>query len=90
LGETFGVVLLEAMLCGKPVIATRCGGPEDLVTPETGVLVDVANSAALANAMNDLLENQNKFNPQEVRKSAIERYGQTTFLHKIAQIYDAL
>ena len=90
LGETFGVVLLEAMLCGKPVIATRCGGPEDLVTPETGVLVDVANSAALANAMNDLMENQNKFNPQEVRKSAIERYGQTTFLRKIAQIYDAL
>jgi glycosyltransferase involved in cell wall biosynthesis len=90
LGETFGVVLLEAMLCGKPVIATRCGGPEDLVTPESGVLVNAADPAALARAMNDFMKNEDRFNPQDVRNNAIERYGQTAFLRKIAQLYDDL
>jgi len=90
LSETFGVVLLEAMMCGKPVIATRCGGPEDLVTPETGVLVDVADSNALAKAMSNFIKSEHQFNSQNVRDNALERYGQTAFLDKIAQLYDTL
>ncbi len=37
--ETFGVVLVEALALGKPVIATKCGGPESIVTPEVGYLI---------------------------------------------------
>jgi glycosyltransferase involved in cell wall biosynthesis len=35
--ETQGCVYVEAMSCGIPAIATRCGGPEDTITPETGM-----------------------------------------------------
>jgi glycosyltransferase involved in cell wall biosynthesis len=56
LHETFGIVLGEAMACGKPVISTRCGGAEFVVTPEVGVLVNVADSVALADAMEGFIE----------------------------------
>ena len=38
--ETFGNAPLEALACGTPVIATRCGGPEDFVSASTGLLCD--------------------------------------------------
>ncbi len=54
--ETLGLVILEAMACGKPVVATRCGGPAEVVIDkETGLLVDVGDVEQLAKAMADLL-----------------------------------
>jgi glycosyltransferase involved in cell wall biosynthesis len=87
LHETFCIVLGEAMACGKPVIATRCGGPEFVVAPETGILVDVANPEALANAMSEFILRQARFDPNRVRQSAIERFGEEAFLHRISSIY---
>lgn len=90
LSETFGVVLLEAMMCGKPVIATRCGGPEDLVDEQSGILVEKANPVALASAMKEMLEGRLSFPPEAVRQSAVERYGQEAFLKKIDHVYETL
>src|SRR5437867_4480004 len=53
--ETFGVALIEALATGMPVITTRCGGPEEIVTPELGTLVECNDEPALARAMNDML-----------------------------------
>jgi D-inositol-3-phosphate glycosyltransferase len=50
--EGFSIPVIEAMACGCPVIATRCGGPEELIeNGRTGWLVDVADVDALAAAM---------------------------------------
>src|SRR5208283_2427341 len=50
--EPFSMVAIEAMSYAKPVIATRCGGPEDIVEDEkTGFLVPIGNSDALAERM---------------------------------------
>src|SRR5207237_4799113 len=49
--EPFGQSLLEAMACGRSVVATRIGGPPELVTDGTGVLVDPTDLDALAAAM---------------------------------------
>lgn len=38
--EPFGMTIIEAMACGVPVIATNCGGPADIVTPEVGQLIE--------------------------------------------------
>jgi len=49
--ETFGVALVEAMATGLPAVATRCGGPEDIVTDQTGQLVPPDDPDALAEAL---------------------------------------
>jgi glycosyltransferase involved in cell wall biosynthesis len=49
--EPFGQALLEAMACGRPVVATRVGGPPEFVSPEAGILVDPLDEAALTDAL---------------------------------------
>ncbi len=54
--EGLGIVMLEAMACGAPVVATDCGGPEGIVIDgQTGRLVPNNDVDALASALLDLL-----------------------------------
>jgi glycosyltransferase involved in cell wall biosynthesis len=57
--ETFGLVVLEAMVAGRPVIASRIGGLADLVVDgTTGLLVPPGDPVALRDAIRHLLENR--------------------------------
>jgi glycosyltransferase involved in cell wall biosynthesis len=49
--EPLGQALLEAMACGRSVVATRIGGPPEFVPPEAGVLVDPLDVGALARGL---------------------------------------
>ena len=87
LSETFGVVNAEAMAFGKPVISTKCGGPEFVVTPETGILVPPADPEKLANAIEGFLTGKYKFEPTKIRDSVKRRFGENIFLENISRIY---
>ena len=49
--EPFGLVILEAMACGVPIVATRVSGPAEILDSETALLVDPDNPAAMAEAV---------------------------------------
>jgi glycosyltransferase involved in cell wall biosynthesis len=49
--EPFGQSLLEAMACGRSVVATRVGGPPEFVPPDAGVLVDPLDVEAMVDAL---------------------------------------
>lgn len=54
--ESFGLSALEAMACGKAVVAARCGGPEELIKDgRSGLLVPPKDPAALARALRRVL-----------------------------------
>jgi glycosyltransferase involved in cell wall biosynthesis len=61
INEPFGVVFVEAMAYGLPIIATSTGAIPDMVIPgKNGILIDVGDIDALAKALGDLLSDQNK------------------------------
>jgi L-malate glycosyltransferase len=88
--ETFGVTLIEAMSCGKPVIATRSGGPEDFVTDEVGLLVPRDDPDALSDALQTMLQNYESYDALRIREYCIEMFSEATIVHKLETIYQQL
>ena len=83
--ETFGSVLAEALACGRPVVATRCGGPEDFVVPEVGELVELENPAALADGIARVLARS--YDPARLRAYAVERFGAAAVGARLTDLY---
>ncbi|MFA5197624.1 MAG: glycosyltransferase family 4 protein [Patescibacteria group bacterium] len=86
--ETFGLTIVEALSCGKPVVATRCGGPEEIVDEDVGVLVPARDSAALAKGIEYVIQNYQKYDPIKIRKYAVDNYDHRIMLGKLFKLYD--
>jgi glycosyltransferase involved in cell wall biosynthesis len=85
--ETQSCVLLEALCCGLPVIATNVGGiPEVINHAGLGILVPPRDTQQLASAMERMISEQDSFIPGEISKMASSRYA----LDKIAQDFRAI
>ncbi len=74
--ETFNVGIAEAMACGVPVLSTRCGGPEDYITPETGILVPPGDADALADGMRRMMAEYDRFDRDAARQIIVERFSE--------------
>lgn len=85
--ESFGVVLIEALAVGLPVVATASGGPEDIVTPDVGRLVPVGALDRFAEALSDMFEHRADFDPTTVREACRARFGPAAFADRMLPIY---
>lgn len=88
--ETFGVVFAEALACGKPLIATRCGGPEVIVTPENGLLVDPGEPAQIANALVRIFKNKDKYPPEKLHQDFLSRFSRPAVIEQLKKLYEGL
>lgn len=85
--ETFGVVLIEALACGLPLIATECGGPKDIVNKQNGILIKTNNQLELKKAMLYMYENSYKYDREKLRNGAKEKFGEKTFIENVIKYY---
>ncbi len=85
--ETFGVVLIEALSRGVPVISTNCGGPECIVNQNNGILVQPKNVTELSEALSKMYHNYQSYNARLLREQLINTYGKEAFYQKIISIY---
>jgi len=83
--EPFGQSLLEAMACGRSVVATRIGGPPEFVPPEAGVLVDPADEEALAAALRRAAALPR---PNEAARAAAEAHDVNEQARRLEEILD--
>jgi glycosyltransferase involved in cell wall biosynthesis len=85
--ESFGAVLVEALASGTPVVATRCGGPEDIVQDGVGELVPVEDPVALADALRRVLADPGRYDRRRLRRFALERFGWDAIVDRVHDVY---
>jgi glycosyltransferase involved in cell wall biosynthesis len=86
--ESMGVVFAEAMACGKPVIATICGGPEEFLDDDSGYLVAPEDVNGLTASMQKMMRNYQFFTPIKIRKHAESRFSKEVICTQIKEVYE--
>lgn len=86
--ETFSLVAAEALACGTPVVATRCGGPEEIVPAFGGKLVPVGDDVAMAAAISHVLSHAHEFDPQTLWDHVEKRFSFARVSETLEAVYE--
>lgn len=88
--ETFGIVFVEAMGCGLPIVMTKTGAWKTLAMPETGLAVEIGDADGLAGAMASIMENYSAYDPDTIRKNCRGRFSEKAVCEQITAEYNRL
>nr|QBM04659.1 glycosyltransferase family 1 protein [uncultured bacterium] len=88
--ETFGLVVLEAMASGTPVVVSARGALPELVTPGTGLVAGTPTPDAMAAAVRDLFEQDRDAMGAQARHWAQARWDWTIQMNQLRQTYEQL
>lgn len=88
--EAFGVVFIEAMACGLPVIAGRSGGPESFITDDCGYIVEPDKPPELARAMKSMIHNYHSFNRDTIWNYTINRFSPKAIAAEYITLYQEI
>jgi glycosyltransferase involved in cell wall biosynthesis len=86
--EGFSIACIEAMACGIPVIATRSGGPEEIIEGGAGILVPTDDPEAIARAVDDVVSSKDL--AEVLTTKALKRVQQQYSLGRMVSQYEAL
>lgn len=90
LWETFGVVLIEAMSMGVPIVSTKAGGPEDIVSDNCGKLVEVNDLSAFVKGMVEMKQEYKRYKLSSIRREAVERFSHQQVSRQLMELYHSI
>src|SRR6185436_18723036 len=73
--ETFSLICIEAMSCGKAVLATDCGGPSGFMNHENGILIAPGNDDELKSALLKMISDYKNYDPELLKKFAVTNFS---------------
>lgn len=89
--ETFGVVYIEAMACGKPVIAVANGGPDDFVHEFNGILIQPEQEEELVQALDMMITAIEKkdatYQPERIAAYVEEKFSYRAIAEQLEKVY---
>jgi alpha-1,6-mannosyltransferase len=88
--ETFGLVLLEAMACGRPVIGARAGAVPEFVDEQVGMLAEPDDAVSMASAIADLYDRDLEALGRAARARVLARYTWTHALQHLLATYASI
>lgn len=88
--ETFGMVLAESLLCGRPVITSSVGGVIDFVHDENGILVPSEDIESLIHSIERFLLRKKEWSPERLRESIIDYVSYPAVGRRYAEAYESL
>jgi glycosyltransferase involved in cell wall biosynthesis len=88
--ETFGIVYIEAMAKGMPVIATKCGGPENFVNSGNGLLIPIDNIEATTNALDYMFIHAHNYDSARIKRDCYENFSEECISRKIIDVYKSI
>jgi glycosyltransferase involved in cell wall biosynthesis len=88
--ESFGLVCAEALACGIPVVATRCGGPEEIVREPFGEIVEPRDSKALARALERVCAALDRWVPESARAYIEQHFSLAGVAARLEREYQAM
>ncbi len=88
--ESFGLCVIEALACGKPVVSTRCGGPEEVVTEDVGILVEPRDVEGLKDAMLYVLDHPQEYKAEKIAQYAKNRFDLEVTAQRVLEVYSCV
>lgn len=85
--ETFGIPLVEAGFCGKPVISTNVTGPDSIVSDRVGMLVPKGDKEAFAQAMENMVNLAPSYSSQKIRDYYVSQYSAPKIVERLEDVY---
>ena len=82
--------LIEAMACGKPIIATASEGGQALVNAVNGLLVPPGDVEALAGALHQMRATYDRYDPAAIRAHCLAHYSDGALVQRLEAIYESL
>lgn len=86
--ETQGIVIIEALATGRPVISTKCGGPNQVIKEDDGYLIPIDNEAAMTNAMTELM--WKTWDGKSISERVINRFSKRIIIDQLEEIYTSI